>query len=63
MPKANRDKGGTFPSFAYTQTIVRLYPNDRVPIPDFKRKISVKICYRFLFSLRKSIHLLSFFIL
>ena len=28
-------------SFAYTQTIVRLYANDRSPIPDFKRYISV----------------------
>ena len=31
-------KGGMFSSFAYTQTIVRLYANDRVPIPDLKRK-------------------------
>ena len=36
-PKGNRERVGTFPSFAYTQTAVRLYPNNRSPIPKFKR--------------------------
>ena len=31
-PKGKRGRTPTFLSFAYTQTIVRLYPNDRSPI-------------------------------
>ena len=34
-----REKNGIFLSYAYTQTIVRLYANDRVTIPDLKRII------------------------
>ena len=37
MPKGNRYKEPIKKLFAYTQTIVRLYANDYLPIPDLKR--------------------------
>ena len=35
--KGKRGRDGISPSFAYTQTIVRLYANDCAPIPKLKR--------------------------
>ena len=36
--KGCRERNGTSLLFAYTQTIVRLYANNCVPIPDFNRQ-------------------------
>ena len=43
----SREEVRTKLSFAYTQTIIRLYPNNRVPILKLKRKNYDTISYTF----------------
>ena len=43
-PKSNREKDGTFLSFAYTQMIVCLYANDCAPIRNLIRISKIEHC-------------------